>query len=278
MAVKHFLINPYKGETDSETITAIHEEKSSILLGSDIQSNKSAKEKISQDDDLVHVHGRVVVKADMGYKNSYTFQNGQTIRLERDYNNFNRRETQPVNVIVISGEGIPKNAEVLVDHNSLHETNRINSYKNILEHEESDKVRYYSIPVEKCFAWRVGSNEWNPFAPFEFALRVFKPYDGLIAGIEPELLKDTLYVTTGELKGNIVKTLVASDYQVVFQGEDGREKYLIRFRPYGDEVQKREPEAIAILDELNAKYKKSQLMVGYSPTDAKSKNESDTNN
>ena len=54
---------------------------------------------------MLSVEGKVVVSVDHEKKNSYTFENGVTIRMERDWNNLNRRETQPVNAIVIDGEG-----------------------------------------------------------------------------------------------------------------------------------------------------------------------------
>lgn len=266
---KYFLINPYKGESDSTAIEEIRQGAESILLNQDKEISTKRVKKIQDNDNLTHVEGKVIIKIDMDYKNSYQFQNGTTIRLERKFNNFNKRETEPVNAIVISGENIPKGAQILIDHKSLHETNRINDYKNSFENEDSDKIRYYSIPDYECFAWREDKNDWQPLFPFEFALRVFKPYEGTIQGIEPTVLKDTLYVTTGELKGNIVKTLIASDYQVIFQGDDSREKYLIRFRPMGDEKRKMEPEAIAIMGDLNKKLKQGELLIGYSPTDAK---------
>jgi len=67
-----------------------------------------------------------------------------------------------------------------------------------------------------CFAWHDGK-DWQPLKPFDFALRIFKPYKGAIQGIEPTLINDTLFVTSGELKGKAVKTIKASDYQIVFQ-------------------------------------------------------------
>ena len=60
------------------------------------------------------VEGRVIISVDHEKKNSHTFEDGTTIRLERDWNNLNRRETQPVNAIVIDGEGIKDGAEILI--------------------------------------------------------------------------------------------------------------------------------------------------------------------
>jgi hypothetical protein len=269
MAVKHFLVNPYKGETDKETINLLREKGELFIKQWDESVSVAKKQKIEEEDNLTYVHDRIIVKADIDFKNSHKFSNGLVIRRERKFNEFNRRITEPVNVIVISGENIQKGAEILVDHNALHETNRIYDYKNSFENEGSDKIRYFSIPITECYAWRVGKESWKPMPTFEFALRVFEPYKGVIAGIEPKQLKDMLYVTGGELKGKVVKTLVACDYQIIFQGDDGREDCLIRFRPFGDPVRKMEEEAIAILHDETDKVNKGKLLVGYSIKDAK---------
>lgn len=269
MPVKHFLFNPYKGESDKETIDEIRASGETTLKDWDEKISSTRKSKISQEDNLNHVHDRVVVKVDMDSKNSYQFSNGVQIRLERKFNEFNRRITEPINCIIISGEGLLKGGEMLVDHNAFHESNRINDYKNSFENDESDKVRYFSVPIYECYAWRKPSGEWMPMPTFEFGLRVFKPYGGLIQGMPPTQLKDTLYVTTGELKGNVVKTVVAADYCIIFQGDNGREDYLIRFRPDGDDSQKMEPEAIAILHDETDKVISGEYLVGYSETDCK---------
>lgn len=265
---KHFVFGGKK-EISKETITQIQIEGESLLKTGDEVLNEKAKNKLKEEDFLTHVEGRVVVKLDIENKNSHTFESGLTIRRERKFNEFNRRITQPVNVIVISGEGIPKGAELLIDHNALHETNRINDYKNSFELEDSDRVRYFSIERYECYAWRMGEGEWKPIPPFEFALRVIKPYKGVLHGVEPEILKDTLYVTSGKLKGKVVKTLKACDYQIVFQELNGREGNLICFRPFGDEKRKMEEEAIAILHHETEQVNNGKLLVGISVSDCK---------
>jgi len=256
-----------------EEVNRKRQEEEGILLRGDIELNQKVKERLAEEDYLVHTEGRIVVKLDMKNKDSYTFENGTTIRRERNFNNFNRRETQPVNAIVISGEGIPKNAELLVGHNSFHETNRINDYKSSFDNEESERVRYFSIPEYECFAWRENEGEWHPIPPFEFGLRVFKPYQGLLQNIAPTQLTDTLFVTSGSLKGNVVKTLLACDYQIIYQDINGRENYLIIFRPDGEEKKQREPEAIAILNQETEQVLNGELLVGYSLSDAKKIND-----
>ena len=65
---------------------------------------------------LKHVEGRIIVSVDHESKNSHKFADGTVIRLERDYNNLNRRQTQPTNAIVISGKDISKGSEILIHH------------------------------------------------------------------------------------------------------------------------------------------------------------------
>lgn len=223
--------------------------------------------------ELKHTEGRVVVSVNLEGKNTHKFADGTVIRLERQYNNLNRRETEPVNAMVISGENIPVGSEILIHPNCTHDVNKIFNYKNLSGKEEASDVKYYSVREEDCFLWLGEDGECKPIAPYETALRVFKPYEGLIEGVPPAVLKDVLYVTSGDLKGQVVKTLKACDYQIVFQDTNGREGNAIRFRPNGDEKHDREPEAIAVLHELTKKVKSGKYLVGIDIRDAKPINE-----
>jgi hypothetical protein len=212
---------------------------------------------------LIHTHGRVVIKVDMESKNSWTFQNGQTIRLEREYGNLNNREVKPTNAIVVSAENIPVGCEVLIHHNSTHDTNRIFSFKS--EHHD---IKYFSIPEADCYAWRDEGGELKPMKDFAFALRVFEPYTGVLENIEPKLLKNILYIRTGKLSGFVCHVLNASDYQIVFQGVNGKEDNVIRLRHSDDEEIERE-EIVAIDYGLTEKLNRGELIVGLTTTDAK---------
>lgn len=266
---KHFILSPGIVESSKDAIKAIQLDHESLLREGNITQEAQVKKKLEEDDNLIHVEGRVIVKLDVKNKDSHTFSDGTQIAYERNFNNFNRRETQPVNVIVISGEGIPKNAEMLIDHNALHETNRINDYKKSFETAESDRIRYYSIPLYECFAWRSGNENWVPIAPFEFGLNVFRPYEGILVGVEPTQIKDTLLVTSGEYAGNVVKTLKGCDYVIIYQENNGKENYLLRFRPNGDQEKGLPEEAIAILHDFTDQVNGGKLLVGYSIKDAK---------
>jgi len=97
---------------------------------------------------------------------------------------------------------------------------------------------------------------------------VFEPYKGPIVGIEPKQIKNVLYITSGELKGKVVHTLKACDYEVIFMGNNGYEERIIRCRHFENEINERE-EIIAIDPILTKKTLKSELLVGISPKDAK---------
>lgn len=218
---------------------------------------------------LKHIHKRVIVAVDLEGKNSWTFSNGMKIRYERQWNNLNRRETHPVNGIVISAENIPQGVEILIHQNAPTDVNRIFNHGQLSGADEGSDVKVYSIPTNQCFLWRDQNDVWQPLAPYETALRVFKPYKGILHGIEPTKIKNVLYVTSGELKGKVVHTVSAADFEVIFQGINGQEDRVIRFRPFGDPDTKREEEATAISNIFTEQVENGELLVGLSVNNAK---------
>lgn len=217
---------------------------------------------------LKYTEGRIIVEIDLEKKNWHQFDDGTKIRLERKYENFNERYTRPVNAIVVSSEHIPSGSEILIHHNCTHDTNRIFNYKQLSGKDEASDIKYYSIHEDEVFAWR-DKDEWKPLPGFDFALRIFKPYKGILHGIEPEKIKQCLYLTTGKYKDQVCITLQAVDYQIIFQDVNGREGNLIRLRTEGDEKTQREPEIVAIHHEYTEMVKYRQLIVGLTKSDAK---------
>lgn len=213
------------------------------------------------------VEGKIIISVDLESKNIHTFEDGTKIRLERQYNNLNRRETHPVNAIVIDGEDIVPGSEILIHPNSTHDTNKIFNHTQLSGQVEGSDVKIFSVDVDKCYAWFDGE-VWRPLKNFDFALRVFKPYEGIIDGIEPKVIPDILYVTTGEFEGKVVHTLKSCDYEIIFQGKDGREERLIRFRHFPDQDHERE-EVIAVDEHLTDLVDNKKLLIGLSPTNAK---------
>lgn len=174
--------------------------------------------------------GRVITKVRMNDKDSFTFENGTKIALQRNTERFDKNYTHISQGEVIDSDYIPKGATVYFHHNATHDTHRIFNYKVLNSAEIAEDIRYFSIPENQCFLWRKGDGEIQPIKGFVTALRVFKPYAGIMQGVEPEKLKNTLYVTSGELAGQVVRTLKACDYEIIFQNLKGREERIIRCR------------------------------------------------
>lgn len=271
MPVKNFIINPSQSPLTREEIDNIEMSKQRRVFFE--QEKKIAiSESAKQINGLKHIQGRVVVYVDVEAKNWHTFSNGTKIRRERNFNDFNRRVTQPSNAIVVSAENIPIGSEILISHNALHDSNRVFDYTPLSGDASVSDVKFYSIPMHECFAWRDGEGELQPIENFAFGLRVYEPYGGLMQGVPPSKIKDVLYITTGDLKGLVVHTLIASDYEIVYQGQAGREENLIRIRNSEDESFDRE-EVICINHELTERVNNEELLIGISETDAKSLNE-----
>jgi hypothetical protein len=210
---------------------------------------------------------RVIIKVDLESKNSHTFKDGTKIKLERVYDNFNMRYVKPVNAEVVDGKDIPTGAEILIHHNATHDTYKIFNYQRPTTEASSD-IQYFSIPIEECFMWREGKGSiWNALNNFVTALRIFKPYNGMLQGIEPEVMNNKLYITSGELKGRAVNTVISSDYEIIYQNDDGTEGRIIRLRYFPDGNDRNE--IIAINDNMTELVESGELLVGYNKSDAK---------
>ena len=210
---------------------------------------------------------RVIIKVDLESKNSHTFKDGTKIKLERVYDNFNMRYVKPVNAEVVNAKDIPVGSEILIHHNATHDTYKIFNYQRPTA-EASSNMQYFSIPIDECFMWRgKKGSTWNALNNFITGLRLFEPYIGFLEGIEPTLVKNKIYVTSGELEGNVVGTVISSDYEIIYQDDDGTEGKIIRLRYYPEGNDRNE--VISIEHELTNKVKNGELLVGYNTSDAK---------
>jgi hypothetical protein len=207
-------------------------------------------------------------------------ENGQELKLARGWNNLNQRETQPVNGIVVDGRAadLPTGAEVIFNHTSIHPVNRLFNFTGLVD-EASNPIQYYCILSNECYIWRYPeSSTWNACNGIAIADRVFKPYEGFIQGIEPTKLNNVLYIKTGEFAGKVVHTLKHCDYEMVFQGVDGREDRIVRCRHFeGDNKYHEREEIIAVADDLTELVNEGKLLVGLTPSDAKKVNKCDKN-
>jgi hypothetical protein len=214
---------------------------------------------------------RVIIKVDLESKNSHTFKDGTKIKLERVYDNFNMRYVKPVNAEVVDATDIPVGSEILIHHNATHDTYKIFNYQKPTAEASSD-MQYFSIPIEECFMWRSQKGStWNPLNNFITGLRIFEPYTGFLQGVEPTLVKNKIYVTSGELSRNVVGTVISSDYEIIYQNDDGTEGRIIRLRYYPEGNDRNE--VISVEHELTEKVVKGDYLVGYNISDAKKLNE-----
>ena len=91
---KYFVIDPKINHLNNDDIFAIEKEKISKSTQSWERREQKSSNAIRNEIPLKHTVGRVIVVVNTEYKN-YTKLNDTTIRLERQYNNLNRRETTP---------------------------------------------------------------------------------------------------------------------------------------------------------------------------------------
>lgn len=262
MNKKHFVFIEDK-ELSKKEIQSIEIDRQKKLKSHSKKILELNKKKIKEKVDLKHTIGRVVISIDLEGKNSHTFSDGQKIYIGRQFNNLNRRETEPVNAYVVSAENIPQGSEILIHPNAIHDTNKIFGFN-----EDISDVKYYSIPEEQCYLWK-NNEDWQPLKNFATGLRIFIEYKGVLEGIEHTQIKNVLYITSGHLKGKVVHTLKACDYEVIFMGDRGVEERVIRLRHYENEINERE-EIVAIDDILTQEVKSGNLLIGISSSDAKS--------
>jgi hypothetical protein len=266
MSKKYFVVGGINNLSPEE-IAAIEKENNEKGLA-------THSKEVSQSDmfhmktnyDIKHVKGRIIIKVDVEQKNFYTFSNGQTIRVERKYDNLDRSYTQQTLGVVIDAEHIPKDALVLFHFNNVHESNMITNHAKLSGEEITAGVKIYSVPESLVFLWKMyGDENWQPTHGFAIVENVFQPYEGRLIGLTPKKLTNTLYVKTGELKGKIVRTLNFCDYNIHFRNENGIDEHIIRCRDINSDRE----EIIAIDEYLTEKLYEGKLWVGTHPNNAK---------
>ena len=270
MNKKYFVIeDKIKPKLSKEERAAIIEMKERTLKNSSDNYLQNTKKRLTTETvNLKHTDGRIIIKIDIDGKDIHAFESGVQIYRGRRFNNLNRRETEPVNAWVVSSEYIPKGFEILIHPNSICDAHKIFNYGSS-DIEQGNSVRYYSIEEPSAFLFREG-NEWKPLKGFAIGLRVFKTYKGSIVGILPAQIKDILYLQSGEFNGQCVQTLRSCDYEIIFQGTNGREQRKIRCRHYENEPHDRE-EIIMLRNDLTELVNKGKLLIGLSPSDCKIK-------
>ena len=220
---------------------------------------------------MKHTQGRIIIKADKDGKNWHTFSDGKKIRLERDYDNLDKKYTSQVLGEVISGDGVPRGAMILFHHNAMHPVNQVFNHAQLNGEEIASGIDIFSISETECYLWKMpGKETWNPIKGFATALNVYEPYSGTFEGILPTKVKGVLYITSGELKGKVCHCLHASGLPIIFNNEQGVEETIIRLRHFeGKDLNERE-EVIAVNNDLTKKVKKGELLVGVNQLNCKS--------
>lgn len=213
--------------------------------------------------------GNIVAKVKIDGKDSYTFESGLKIMMQRNTENFDRKYVSVSQGEVVDSEYIPEGATVYFHHNVTHAMYEIFNYNSVSGDDIAQSIKYFSFPEDQCYLWRMGEGELQPLKGFETALRVFKPYNGILQGIEPSILKNVLYITSGDMKGKVCHTLKACDYQLTFLDINGRDNNIIRVRHSDDPNFDRE-ELVAVNHDYTKQVKTGQLFVGLSASDCKS--------
>jgi hypothetical protein len=218
---------------------------------------------------IKNIHGRVIIKADIEGKNFHTFSTGLKIRIERNYNNLDKKHTQQVLGEVVSSDTIPTGAMILFHHNSIHPVNIINNHSQLSGVEIASGIQYFSFKEDECYLWKMPKEkEWNPAKNFGTCLYLFEPYIGPLLGIPPKKIKDILYIAKGgDYAGNVCNCLKSTGMPIIFVNEDGIEETIIRMRTY--EGYSDREEVIAINYELTEKVLSGEVYVGVTEKDCK---------
>lgn len=210
-----------------------------------------------------HVEGRICVLVDVNQKNYFTFKDGTVIKLERDVQNLDRGYTQQVLGTVIDAEHVPSGALILFHFNSLHPSNEVLNHKELSGEDIASGIKIYSLPVDECYLWKK-DGEWQGIHPFVTGLRVYRPYVGLIEGMRPTKLKNTLYIKEGRYAGKVVTTVIAADHVITFRNENGVDENILKCRDYQYDIDYDRQEIIAVREDLTKELEEGLLYVGLS--------------
>lgn len=213
-----------------------------------------------------------IIKINVKQRQTYAMENGKELYIQDGFN-FNLREDRGTRGYCVSCEGIPEGVEVLVNYLAMEASYDMPYQREFLTEEEiKEGYQLRHIPQDMIFCY-LKNDEWEPFGPVLITKRIFKPYDGPLVGIEPEKIKNRLYIVKGkdtwdgeekDLSGLVCAVTLNSDYQVHFHDANNRPQSLIR-------TLHRELEAIDY--SLTKEVEKGKYLVGNDIKDAKQLNE-----
>lgn len=182
-----------------------------------------------------HVGKNVIIKMDVTQKTKYALTEKVVIEIIRNFN-FNQREDRASFGYVVDGEGFKSDVECVCHYLALEPNYTIENETILTEKEKREGFKVMSLPIDMVFATNDG-NGWIPCKDFLITERIFLPYNGNLTGIEPQEVKNRMYVVAGydeegliDLSGKCVVTLENAAYHVIWHNTEHREESLIRTR------------------------------------------------
>lgn len=206
------------------------------------------------------LRNKVLIRIDMTQKEKYSLGNGKTLHWQRGFN-FNLREDRATYGYVVDGNGMKEGTPVLVNYLSTEPSYAADNETILTEEEKKEGFRIRNIEADMIFCYFDGE-KWQPCKGFLITKRIFKPYNGLLVGIEHERIKGRLYVVKGfdeydgevtDLSGKVCCVTPHSDVELIWHDESSRERRLIR-------TMNREIEAID--NDMTEQVKNGELLVG----------------
>lgn len=218
------------------------------------------------------LRNRALIKMNLKQNAKYAFDSGVVIDLEHGFN-FNLREDRGTKGYIIDGCGLPEGTEVLVHYLSSEPQYLVSNEEILTEEEKTEGYKVFAIPEDNVFIYMDKNGEWKPCKEFLITTRIYKPYTGIMVGVEPQLVTNRMYVISGsddwddeqnDLSGKVLVTLDHADYEIIFYSKDNKEGRIIRTRTR--EIQ-------AVDEFLTKKVKKGEYIIGRSPSEAKTLNQ-----
>lgn len=216
------------------------------------------------------LRNKILVKVPTLQKEEYALTESTIIYLATGYD-FNLRADRPALGYVIDGDNLPEGVKCLINYLAIEPSYIVENEDILTDKEKREGYKVYSIPVDMCFCIKL-NDEWTPCKNFLLTERIFLPYNGKIVGVEPQRVKNRMYVVKGndewdgeitDISGKVVTSLDNCDYEIIWHDTDHRKYHLIRTM---------HREITGIDEGMTQDVKKGKYLVGISPTNCKTLN------
>lgn len=218
---------------------------------------------------MKHLNEKILIKLDTTQKEKLEWVGGGVLKIERNFN-FNLREDRSSLAIVISGDGLPTGANILVHHLSGEPMYLIDDPELLTKEETKEGYKVFSIPKDNAYFYQdPETKEWECCRYFLQSKRIYEPYNGVLTGIEHQLIKNRLYIVKGKVEedgmvddvsGKCCIVTPYSDYEIIYHDAEHKQGSLIRTRSR---------EITAVDEGLTKRVLNGELLIGHSPKDAK---------